>query len=228
LQPNFGDDTLKRMSRLYTEHAGELRKLLAYKDLYLPRPAALVASNHAALWAQAADFVGRNEPVTYIEFGVANGGSIRNIAREFPHPQSLFVGFDSFIGLPEDWLTLQRGTFDNMGKAPVVDDPRIRFVDGWFQNTLHESLSWLQPRLSGRVLIHYDADIYSSTLFLLTSMWPHCPSYFFIMDDFMVDDIVALHDFARSYPVDVEFLARLEGGFPHSVVGKMARKSFSL
>jgi hypothetical protein len=87
---------------------------------------------------------------------------------------------------------------------------------------------WLQSRLSGRALIHYDAEIYSSTLFLLTSLWPHIPNYHFMMGDFMADDIVALHDFARSYPVDIEFLARLEGGLAHSVVGKMARKPFSL
>jgi hypothetical protein len=188
----------------------------------------LVASNHPELWTQAADFIGRDEPVTYLEFGVADGRSIQIIAREFPHPRSLFVGFDSFVGLPEDWLMLQRGAFDNSGNAPVVDDVRIRFVNGWFQNTLHECLAWLQPHISGRVLIHFDADLYASTLFVLTSLWPHCPKYHFIMDDFMVDDIVALHDFSRSYPVDIEFLARLEGGLPHSVVGKMARKPFSL
>jgi O-methyltransferase len=216
------------MSKLYSDHAGELRKLLALKELYYPQPAPLVASHHPELWHYAADFVGRDEPVTYLEFGVANGRSIRMVAQEFPHPDSLFVGFDSFIGLPEDWMRLQRGAFDNSGKAPVVDDDRIRFVAGWFQNTLHESLEWLQPRLSGRVLIHFDADLYSSTLFLLTSLWPRCSNYHFIMDDFMVDDIVALHDFCRSFPVDIEFLARLEGGFPHSVVGKMARKTFSL
>jgi hypothetical protein len=216
------------MSKLYTDHAGELRKLLAYKELYLTQPAPEILANHPELWSKAADLVGRDEPVTYLEFGVADGRSIRIIARDFSHPDSLFVGFDSFTGLPEDWLRLQRGAFGNDGKAPVVDDPRIRFVQGWFQNTLHESLTWLQPRLSGRVLVHFDADIYSSTLFLLTSLWPHIPNYHFIMDDFMVDDIVALHDFVRSYPVDIEFLARLEGGLPHSVVGKMARKPFSL
>jgi hypothetical protein len=216
------------MSKLYTDHAGELRKLLAYKDLYLTQPAPVVVASHPELWSKAADFVGRDDPVTYLEFGVADGRSIRIIAREFPHPDSLFVGFDSFTGLPEDWLRLQRGAFGNDGKAPVVEDDRIKFVPGWFQNTLHESLTWLQPRLSGRVLVHFDADIYSSTLFLLTSLWPHIPNFHFIMDDFMVDDIVALHDFTRSYPVDIEFLARLEGGLPHSVVGKMARKPFSL
>lgn len=216
------------MSKLYAEHAGELRKLLAYKEMYLPHPAPVVSADRAALWKRGADFVGRNEPITYLEFGVADGTSIRHIAQEFAHPDSLFVGFDSFVGLPENWMIHERGAFTSAGNVPVTNDPRIRFVKGWFQNTLHESLTWLRPRLSGPVLIHYDADIYASTLFLLTSLWPHCPAYHFIMDDFMVDDIVALHDFTRSYPVDIEFLARLEGGLPHSVVGEMVRKPFSL
>lgn len=216
------------MSKLYNDQAGELRKLLAYNEMYLLHPAPFVAATHPDLWKTAADAVGRDEPVTYLEFGVASGRSIRIIAQEFSHPDALFVGFDSFTGLPENWLTLERGTFGSDGKAPVVEDPRIKFVQGWFQNTLHQSLEWLRPRLLGPVLVHFDADIYSSTLFLLTSLWPYVPNYHFIMDDFMVDDIVALYDFARSYPVDIEFLARLQGGLPHSVAGKMSRKTFSL
>jgi hypothetical protein len=216
------------MSRLITEHAGDLRRSLAYERLYLPHPATVTAKDHDALYHQAATVVGPDEPVTYLEFGVATGNSLRKMVREFSHPDALFVGFDSFIGLPEDWMMHKRGAFTNMGNAPVIDDTRVRFVQGWFQNTLHDSLAWLLPRLSGPVLIHFDADLYSSTLFLLTSLWPHCPAYHFIMDDFMVDDIVALHDFSLSYPVEIEFLARLEGGVPHSVFGKMVRKPFSV
>jgi tetratricopeptide (TPR) repeat protein len=47
------------------------------------------------------------------------------------------------------------------------------------------------------------------------------------MDDFMVDDIVALHDFSLSFPVNIEFLGRRQGGVPHSVFGRMVRIEFT-
>ena len=214
------------MSRLNNEHAGEARGTLAFERLYRPREAKVAVPSHDALYHEAAERMGRDQPVTYLEFGVADGNSLRKMVREFTHPDSLFVGYDSFVGLPEDWLIHKRGAFSNQGKTPPIDDGRVRFVPGWFQNTFHDSLFLLLPRLSGRVLVHFDADLYSSTLFLLTSLWPHCRDYHFIMDDFMLDDIVALHDFSLSYPVQIEFLARIQGGLPHSVLGRMTRIPF--
>jgi len=216
------------MSKLWDEHFGEARRALAFDALYRPHAAAFVVPDNDGLYRYAAELLGGNEPITYLEFGVADGRSIRKIAHEFTHPDSLFVGFDSFIGLPERWMMHARGTFTNRGLEPDFGDSRVKFVKGWFQNTFHESLGWLIPHLSRPVLVHYDADLYSSTLFLLTSLWPHCREYHFIMDDFMVDDIVALHDFSLAYPVEIEFLGRREGGIPHSVLGKMKRIEFAL
>ncbi len=220
------------MSRLNIEHGGDIRRRCAIEQLYLPREANVIVSDRDSLYRHAADILGRDEPITYLEFGVADGRSFRRMVEQFTHPDSLFVGFDSFIGLPEDWLIHKRGTFSSMGKAPSIDDPRVRFVKGWFQNTLHDSVIWLRERLKGRLLIHYDCDIYSATLFLLTGLWPHCSEYHFIMDDFMLDDVVALYDFSLAYPVEIEFLARvvLPTGHsdPHQMLGKMTRTKFSL
>ena len=211
------------MSTFKAEHAGDLRRDLAYRNLYTPRPAHIVASDHHRLYHQAAAVMGSDEPVTYLEFGVASGNSMRRMVTEFTHPDSVFVGFDSFVGLPEDWLMHKTGAFSNHGVPPDIGDSRVRFVTGWFQNTLHENLAWIDPFLKRKVLIHYDADLYTSTSFLLSSMWPRCNEYYFIMDDFMVEDIVALHDFSLAYPVNIAFLARLEGGVPHAVFGHMKR-----
>ena len=218
---------VRGMSRLNDEHAGEARRAVALDRLYRPREAGVAVADHAALYHRAAEILGPDAPVTYLEFGVADGSSLRKMFGKFTNPNSLFVGFDSFTGLPEDWLMHKRGAFSNEGRVPAIDDGRVRFVKGWFQNTFHESLAWLAPRLSERVLIHFDADLYSSTLFLLTSLWPHCPDYHFIMDDFMQDDIVALHDFSLAYPARIEFLARLRGGVPHAALGRMTRIPFS-
>jgi O-methyltransferase len=220
------------MSRLNIEHAGDVRRRLAVENLYLPRQASVVVGDRVSLYRHAADLLGRDEPITYLEFGVADGPSFREMVAQFSHPNALFVGFDSFVGLPEDWLVHKRGTFSSMGQTPAIEDDRVRFVRGWFQDTLHESLAWLRERLKGPVLIHYDCDIYYSTLFLLSSMWSQCSEYYFIMDDFMLDDIVALHDFSLAYPVEIKFLAQVirAGGHsePHQMLGKMLRTKFSL
>jgi hypothetical protein len=216
------------VSRLDLEHCGDQRRALAYERLYVGKPAQIVAETHDDLYEEAARQIGIDEAVTYLEFGVAGGSSLRKFSNLFTNPDARLHAFDSFVGLPEPWKMHARGAFSTQGMLPEIGDPRVVFVKGWFQNTLDDALKNLQSRLSGPVLIHFDADLYSSTLFLLTSLWHVCSSYHFIMDDFMVDDIVALHDFTLAYPVQLEFIARLAGGRPHSVFGKMKRVSLSL
>jgi hypothetical protein len=215
------------MSRLNIEHGGDERRSLAHRKLYLSREPSVAVNDRVVLQQHAADYLGRDEPITYLEFGVAAGGSFQGAVRQFVHPSSLFVGFDSFVGLSEDWLVHPRGTFSNDGKVPLIQDSRVRFVQGYFQNTLNESLVWLRDHLKGRVLIHFDCDLYYSTLFVLSSLWAHCSEYHFIMDDFMQDDIVALHDFSLAYPVEIEFLARADASYPKQVFGRMVRTKLS-
>jgi hypothetical protein len=213
------------MSRLNDEHAGDVRRKLAYERLYLPAEAPVIVANNDALYDFAGDTIGKEQPVTYLEFGVSRGGTFRKILEHFTSPDARFVGFDSFEGLPESWKGLAPGAFSAHGNTPDVNDNRVRFVKGWFQNTFHDSLTWLAPRLAHPpVLVHFDADLYYSTLFLLTSLWPHCAEYYFIMDDFMVDDIVALHDLSLAYPVAIEFLARVKGPVPHAAFARMTRR----
>ena len=47
-------------------------------------------------------------------------------------------GFDSFLGLPHDWSLEghKRGYFSTEGVVPRIDDPRVRFYPGWFEDTL--------------------------------------------------------------------------------------------
>ena len=215
------------MSRLDDEHAGHARRALAYERLYLPAEAPVIVANNDALYDFAADTIGKEQPVTYLEFGVAGGGSFCKMLQHFTSPDARFIGFDSFEGLPESWKGLASGAFSTQGNVPDIDDARVRFVEGWYQNTFHDSLAWLAPRLArSPVLVHYDADLYYSTLFLLASFWSQCAEYYFIMDDFMVDDIVALHDFSLSHPVEIGFLARVKGPVPHAAFARMTRRRY--
>lgn len=85
-------------------------------------------------------------------------------------PQSRFIGFDSFEGLPEDWTKNNpKGAMGDVGGAmPQIEDDRVSFVKGWFQTTLPGFLNGFTPR--SRLVVHNDSDLYSSTLFTLASL----------------------------------------------------------
>jgi O-methyltransferase len=178
----------------------------AVRLLYQPNPAgtAFPAGAKAEIHSIAARTIGGG-PVTYLEFGVAEGGSMHQISTLFPDPAATFVGFDSFEGLPEAWGPYLAGHFSTDGTTPAIADGRIKFIKGWFQNSVPEFLR--TNKLHGPVLVHFDADIYTSTLFLMTTLWHHIPDYYFLFDEFVPSEIVAMYDFARAYPVAFEFFA---------------------
>ena len=205
------------------------RRWDAVRQFYIPRKATDVVTDHAALYDYAARQLGPDLAIDYLEFGVAHGASIKAICERFRNPRSHFIGFDSFQGLPEAWLMHERGAFSTGGRLPHFGDNRVEFVAGWFQNTVPDRLK-LFGTPSGTVFVHFDADIYASTLFLLTTLWHYIPEYYFMMDDFIHEDVVALHDFSRAYPVEVEFFAQTRGGGgnPDQVFGRLRRVSFEL
>jgi len=100
-----------------------------------------------------------------MEFGVYRGNSLRIIADRVA--QSVF-GFDSFQGLPEDWTNFQRkGRFSLEGAAPQFNQSNISLLPGWFEDTLPVFLG--QHEGPAR-FIHVDADLYSSTVTILTEL----------------------------------------------------------
>jgi hypothetical protein len=142
------------------------------------------------------------------------------------------VGFDSFEGLPEDWVqpwgTTPRGTFSMEGRPPALRDARVEFVRGWFQNTLYPFLADLKSAPAGPVLVHYDADIYTSTLFILSTLWNPIPEYYFVFDEFLGEEIIALNDFSSAHPVELEFLCQTNaGGYPNQVFGRMRQVPYT-
>lgn len=220
------------MNKLLDKAVRDGIKHLAMSELYWPRKAPVIVDDHSALYDFVATKIGIDTPLLYLEFGVASGRSMTAMSSRFRNPASRFFGFDSFEGLPEAWLHLAKGAFSTSGRAPSTADTRIEFVKGWFQNTLHSFLGSFQNSENKVILIHFDADLYSSNLFLLSSLWPVLPEYHFMMDDFIHDDAIALYDFSNAYPVDITFYAQTRGGGPgpnpDEVYGYMRRVPFQI
>jgi len=100
----------------------------------------------------------------YLEFGVYKGDSIRHWSKLLKHPSAMLHGFDSFEGLPENWARGHaKGFFSTGGEVPQIADNRVKFFKGLFEETLP---SYVPPPHEALV-INMDADLYSSTRFVL-------------------------------------------------------------
>jgi len=152
-------------------------------------------------------------PIHYLEFGVYRGDSLRMWLSGISHPDSRFVGFDTFTGLPERWRpTEQAGHFNANGAIPDVKDPRCSFEVGLFQDTLPAFVA--RTDLSRRLIVNLDADMFTSTLFVLTTLAPFLkPGDLIFFDEFScpLDEFRAFEEFVRSFRVKYEAIAAVYG-----------------
>ena len=135
--------------------------------------------------------------VAYLEFGVWKGDSIRYWARLLKNPRSVLHGFDSFEGLPEDWnFASGRHAFSVEGAIPQVDDSRVTFFKGWFDETLR---GYNVPRREV-LFLTLDADIYSSTKTVLDALEDAItPGTYIYFDEFCdrMHELRAFEEFIR-------------------------------
>jgi O-methyltransferase len=152
-------------------------------------------------------------PISYLEFGVYRGDSLRSWLEGISQADSRFVGFDTFTGLPERWRpTEPAGHFNANGATPDIKDPRCSFEVGLFQDTLPPFVG--RADLSGRLVINLDADMFSSTLFVLTTLAPFFKAGDLIFfDEFScpLDEFRAFEEFVRCYRVKYEVIAAVYG-----------------
>jgi len=107
----------------------------------------------------------------FAEFGVYKGYSA-DLMLSFLSPSEKLYLFDSFDGLPEDWISVwKKGAFSlSEEQRPSFSDQRVVVIKGLFKDTINFQ--------QGEVLsfIHIDCDLYSSTLDALTksnnAIWP--------------------------------------------------------
>jgi hypothetical protein len=133
----------------------------------------------------------------FLEFGVYKGDSLNLLADM--KSDVIWHGFDSFVGLPEDWsLGAKAGAFDVKHKLPAVRS-NIRLVPGFFDKTLEAFLA--QNPGKKVAFLHVDCDLYSSTKTVL-----------FALRDRLVPGSIILFDELINYPgwQDQEYRAFME------------------
>ncbi|MDX2231707.1 MAG: class I SAM-dependent methyltransferase [Leptolyngbyaceae cyanobacterium bins.349] len=171
--------------------------------------------NGYALYQHLNEVVLQNQPIDFLEFGVYNGYSLKIWLDLNQNQQSRFFGFDSFEGLPEDWKmfsrTLPKGTFDLGGQPPEIEDSRVQLVKGIFQQALPSFLENFRPQ--NRLFIHCDADLYTSTLYVLTTLNSlMVPGTILLFDEFssVTHEFRAFNDFTQSFMRNYRIVATCE------------------
>ena len=159
----------------------------------------VVERGREELWRRALHMIDR-EDLLVVEFGVWRGYSLRFLAQLNQSPNSRFYGFDSFLGLPEEWRGMEAGHFSTAGEIPDIGDERVQFVKGWFQETLPPLLDKLKAESENRaLLVHLDADLYSSTLFVLATLARRFQEFHCIFDEYSGHEIRALYNFLQAF-----------------------------
>lgn len=105
----------------------------------------------------------------YLEFGVASGDSMRYVANlSFKLYNVELHGFDTFTGLPESHHnSVMIGSFDQQGQTPDIANVF------WHKGLFSESFTGQEEFLARKLFIMLDADLYSSTRYVLNKISKH-------------------------------------------------------
>ena len=120
----------------------------------------------------------------FAEFGVWQGYSINYFAKK--NTNGKFYGFDSFLGLEEDWSghILGKGTFGLDGVLPFVES-NVTLINGWFENTIPD----FKDNKFKFNLVHLDADTFKPTDYVLKNI-----------EDFLSNGTILIFDEFLNYP----------------------------
>ena len=117
------------------------------------------------------------------EFGVKSGKTINELANKPLLRKKTIYGFDSFVGIPEDWSGTKtlKGQLTNNDKLPKVAK-NVKLIKGWFKDSL---LTFCEHNSENAALLHIDCDLYQSTKEVLESFNTKIkPGTIIIFDEF--------------------------------------------
>ena len=152
----------------------------------------------------------KHKPNTlWLEFGVATGNSINYISK---FTNDNVYGFDSFEGLPEYWRNgYDKGAFNMSGNLPEVNS-NVKLIKGWFNETLVDFIKTHDKKIS---FMHLDADLYSSTKYILDTLKTYIDTDCIIIFDELVNydgfdgntgELKAFYEFITENKVDYEWI----------------------
>ena len=208
--------SLRDISSIFIRRQSKILKEInsnSFMDKWLARnPSPISLDTREDLYEYINDLCCKRAPIDYLEFGVAHGFSLMYWLNLNKNNQSKFYGFDTFEGLPEPFDRIKHtdpiGEFSNDGEYPKIEDDRVRFVKGLFQDTLQTFLSTYTP--NNRLIVHNDSDLYSSSLYLLTRLNDFLiTGSIIIFDEFFFSshEFQAFYDYTISYRRSYEVLA---------------------
>lgn len=104
-----------------------------------------------------------------LEFGVHKGATLNWLAEWCrPRAESRVFGFDSFEGLPHEWVRTKAGPKYPAGHFALEGLPCVQdnacLIPGFFDASLEP---WLAEHSGPIAFLHNDSDLYSSTLLTL-------------------------------------------------------------
>ena len=105
------------------------------------------------VWEQIPEHINIDKDILYLEFGVWKGDSIKYFAEKFKSKNSEFYGFDTFHGMPDNWRHMKKGHYSTLGDTPQINDTRVKFVKGLFQETLPNFLENLNPESKKKIIV---------------------------------------------------------------------------
>lgn len=181
----------------------EKNKNISYNDF----PSKWDYTKRFELYNHIIEKEGLNDPINYLEFGVASGASFDWWMTKNLNVNSRFYGFDTFTGLPEDFGPYKKGAFNNGTSLPAIKDDRGVFYQGLFQQTLPGFLQTFNNEKKTVVML--DADLYTATLFTLSSLATHLkPGDIILFDEFGVPthEFMAYSNFLDSYYFEMELI----------------------
>ena len=145
----------------------------------------------------------------WLEFGVFNGNSINYISQ---FTTDIVYGFDSFEGLLEDWRENHlKGEF-KVNNLPNVNN-NVKLIKGWFNDTVEEFIDINKDKQIS--FLHLDADLYSSTKYVLVTLKNNIKNGCIIIFDELVNykgfdgekgELRAFYEFIQENNVNYEYI----------------------
>lgn len=148
------------------------------------------------------------EPTIILEFGVAWGYMTNFFLKRTENYNFKWYGFDSFLGLPDNWESYKKGHFSTDGKPPSIDDPRLKWIIGNVEETCLNMIDSQTLFKEQKKLIIFDLDMFEPTEFVLKTISSHLNNGDIIYFDEPnhLDELAILHRLMKKNPGGLEVI----------------------